>query len=108
PMLIYLFSPAQPVGGGPAIPRGVFSVLLPGQPRSLESAGPVETLAVAFDFPAACSKVKSPEAALLRGADPGVRALAHEIRRVLLSEGDQARDYLAGLGATPATRAPQG
>ena len=107
PMMIFLFSPARPARGGPAVPRGVFSVLLPGQPRSLESAGSVETLAMAFDLPAACSKVKSPDAALLRGADPGVRALAHEIRRVLLSEGDQARDYLAGLADTLVTRALQ-
>ena len=107
PLLIFLFSPAQPSRGGAPIPRGVFSVLLPGPPTSLESGGPTETLAVAFDLPAACSRVTAPDAAPLRGSDPGVRALAHEMRRVLLSEGEQARDYLARLADTLVARALQ-
>jgi AraC family transcriptional regulator len=103
PMVIFLFSPARPARGGPAVPRGTFSLLLPGQPRSLESAEAVETLAVAFDPPTTCSR--PPADAPLRGVDPGVRALAHEMRRVLLSEGDQARDYLAHLADTLVARA---
>jgi AraC family transcriptional regulator len=85
----------------------VFSVLLPGPPLSLESGGPTETLAVAFDPPAACSRVTTPGAAPLRGVDPGVRALAHEIRRVLLSEGEQAQAYLASLADALVARALQ-
>jgi AraC family transcriptional regulator len=105
PMMIFLFSPARPARGGPAIPRGAFSLLLPGPPLSLESAEPTETLAVAFDPPSAC--VHRPDAARLRGMDPGVRALAHEMRRVLLTEGEQARTYLARLADTLITRALQ-
>jgi AraC family transcriptional regulator len=107
PMMIFLFSPARPARGGPAIPRGAFSLLLPGRPLSLESAEPTETLAVAFDLPTACSQVHPAGAAPLRGADPGVRALAHEMRRVLLTEGEQARTYLARLADTLVTRALQ-
>jgi AraC-like DNA-binding protein len=107
PMVIFLFSPARPARGGPAIPRGSFSLLLPGPPLSLESAEPTETLAVAFDPPTACNRAGPLDATRLRGVDPGVRALAHEIRRVLLTEGDQARTYLAGLAETFVTRALQ-
>jgi AraC family transcriptional regulator len=107
PMMIFLFSAARPARGGPAIPRGGFSLLLPGGPLRLESAEPTETLAVAFDPPTACSRGRAPGEAALRGADPGVRALAHEMRRVLLTEGEQARTYLARLADTLVTRALQ-
>lgn len=107
PMLLFLFSPAQPAHGGPAVPRGTFSLLLPGQPLSLESAGPAETLAVAFDPPIECRGAARPDAASLRGMDPGVRALAHEMRRVLLTEGEQAGAYLARLADTLVARALQ-
>jgi len=105
PMVIFLFSSAQPARGGPAIPRGAFSLLLPGRPLSLESAGPAETLAIAFDLPTECSRAAPPDAEPLRGLDPGVRALAHEMRRVLLTEGDQAQSYLARLADTLVARA---
>jgi AraC family transcriptional regulator len=105
PMVIFLFSPARAARGGPAAPRGAFSLLLPGRPRSLESAEPTETLAVAFDPPTDCSRVDPPDEASQSRVDPGVRALAHEMRRVLLSEGDQARDYLARLADTLVARA---
>jgi AraC family transcriptional regulator len=105
PMMIFLFSPARPARGGPAVPRGTFSVLLPGHPLHLESAGPAETLAVAFDLPAECRRVTPPATGSLRGLDPGVRALAHEMRRVLLTEGEQARAYLAHLADTLVARA---
>jgi len=105
PMLIFLFSPARPAHGGPAAPRGAFSLLLPGHPRSLESAEPAETLAVAFDPPAACQGAPPPEEETPKRVDPGVRALAHEMRRVLLTEGEAARDYLARLADTLIARA---
>lgn len=105
PMVLFLFSPARPARGGPAVPRGAFSVLLPGRPLSLESAGPAEVLAVAFDPPTECSRAAPADEAPLRGVDPGVRALAHEMRRVLLTEGEQAQSYLARLADTLVTRA---
>jgi AraC-like DNA-binding protein len=107
PMLVYLFSPARTARGGRALPRGAFSLLLPGEPRSLESAEPAEILAVAFDPPAACTRTGGPDAPPLGGVDPGVRALAHEIRRVLLSEGTDARTYLTGLADILVARALQ-
>lgn len=105
PMVIFLFSPARAARGGATFQRGAFSLLLPGQPLSLESADPTETLAVAFDPPNSCSRAPDPGATILRGVDPGVRALAHEIRRVLLIEGDQASPYVAQLADTLVTRA---
>lgn len=107
PMVVFLFSSARPARGGPAIPRGSFSLLLPGRPISLESAEPAETLAVAFDPPTECRGVTPPDAGPLRGADPGVRALAHEMRRVLLTEGKQAQAYLAHLADTLVARTLQ-
>jgi AraC family transcriptional regulator len=104
PMVIFLFSPARPARGGPTIPRGAFRLLLPGRPLSLESAEPAETLAVAFDPPTTCTWLRPPDAAPLRGVDPGVRALAHEMRRVLLTEGKHAEAYLARLADTLVTR----
>ena len=64
-----------------------------------------ETLAIAFDPPSECSRKEDPDATALRGADPGVHALAHEMRRVLLTEGEQAQTYLARLADTLITRA---
>jgi AraC family transcriptional regulator len=107
PMLLFLFSPARPARGGPAIPRGAFSLLMPGRPLSLESAEPAEVLAVAFDPPVDCCGVTPPDAASRGRLDPGVRALAHEMRRVLLTEGEQARAYLAHLADTLVARALQ-
>jgi AraC family transcriptional regulator len=106
PMVIFLFNAAQPARGGPAFPRGAFSLLVPSAPLSLESAEPVETLAVAFAprdgvvLPA----VSTPPPGTV---DPGVHALAHEVRRVLLTEGAEARVYLERLADTLVTRAAQ-
>jgi AraC family transcriptional regulator len=107
PMLIFLFSPARPARGGPAVPRGAFSLLLPGRPRSLECAEPAETLAVAFDAPNDCSRIDPSDDTSAKRVDPGVRALAHEMRRVLLSEGAHARDYLTRLADALLARALQ-
>ncbi len=106
PMVIFLFNAAQPAHGGPAFPRGAFSLLAPGAPMRLESVAPVETLAVAFSprdglqLPAASTPPPGT-------VDPGVHALAHEIRRVLLAEGDEASAYLERLTDTLVTRAAQ-
>lgn len=106
PMVIFLFGSARPARGGPTIPRGAFSLLLPGRPLSLESAEPVETLAVAFE-PRAGFSLAGAETAAMAGLDPGVRALAHEMRRVLLAEGAEACAYLERLADTLVTRAFQ-
>jgi AraC family transcriptional regulator len=106
PMVIFLFNAAQPARGGPAFPRGAFSLLVPGVPLSLQSAEPVETLAVAFAprDGIALPAVSTPPPGTV---DPGVHALAHEVRRVLLTEGPEARPYLERLTDTLVTRAAQ-
>jgi AraC family transcriptional regulator len=104
PMVIFLFNAAQPARGGPAFPRGAFSLLVPGVPLHLESAEPVETLAVAF-APRAGVRLPAESTPPPGTVDPGVHALAHEMRRVLLTEGEEARDYLQSLADTLVTRA---
>jgi AraC family transcriptional regulator len=106
PMVIFLFNAAQPARGGPAFPRGAFSLLVPGLPLSLQSAAPVETLAVAFT-PAVGMRLPEVSTPPPGTIDPGVHALAHEVRRVLLSEGADARAYLERLADTLVTRAAQ-
>ncbi|THD64825.1 AraC family transcriptional regulator [Phenylobacterium sp.] len=106
PMVIFLFNAAQPARGGPAFPRGAFSLLVPGEPRRLESAEPVETLAVAFS-PREGIRLPAVSTPPPGTVDPGVHALAHEVRRVLLTEGDEARAYLERLTDTLITRAAQ-
>ncbi|HZZ68494.1 MAG TPA: AraC family transcriptional regulator [Phenylobacterium sp.] len=69
----------------------------------LESTDPVETLAVAFAHPAAAGLSEQQRGQ--RDIDPGVRALAHEIRRVLLHEGEAALDYLEHLADSLIARA---
>jgi AraC-like DNA-binding protein len=104
PMVIFLFNAAQPARGGPAFPRGAFSLLAPGAPLHLESLEPVEILAVAF-APRDGVRLPAESTPPPGTVDPGVHALAHEMRRVLLSEGEEAREYLESLADTLITRA---
>jgi AraC family transcriptional regulator len=104
PMVIFLFNAAQPARGGPAFPRGAFSLLVPGAPLHLESLEPVEILAVAF-APRPNVHLPAESTPPPGTVDPGVHALAHEMRRVLLSEGEAARDYLVSLADSLILRA---
>lgn len=106
PMVLFLFNATRPARGGVTFPRGAFSILAPGAPLNLESAEPTEVLAVAFDPKAGLSlpEASTPPPGVV---DPGVHALAHEMRRVLLSEGEEARDYLVRLADTLVARAAQ-
>jgi AraC family transcriptional regulator len=104
PMVIFLFNAAQPTEGGPAFPRGAFSLLVPGAPLHLESAEPVEILAMAF-APRPNLHLPIESTPPPGRVDPGVHALAHEMRRVLLTEGEEARDYLVTLADSLITRA---
>ncbi|HEX3889193.1 MAG TPA: AraC family transcriptional regulator [Phenylobacterium sp.] len=103
PMVVFLFTPAESRTTGERFPRGAFSLLTPGAPVRLESTDPVETLAVAFAHPAAAGLAEQQRGQ--RDIDPGVRALAHEIRRVLLHEGEAALDYLEHLADSLIARA---
>jgi AraC-like DNA-binding protein len=103
PMVIFLFTPAHSAATGERFPRGAFSLLTPGDPVRLESAEPVETLAVAFACPEAAGVVRQERGQ--KTVDPGVRALAHEIRRVLLHEGEAAMAYLEQLADSLILRA---
>ncbi|MBS0363801.1 MAG: helix-turn-helix transcriptional regulator [Proteobacteria bacterium] len=103
PMVVFLFTPARSRATGERFPRGAFSLLTPGAPVTLESAEPVETLAVAFACPAAAGLPHQERGQ--KTIDPGVRALAHEIRRVLLNEGDAAMAYLEQLADSLIVRA---
>src|SRR3569623_686941 len=103
PMVVFLFTPARSRVTGERFPRGVFSLLTPGAPVTLESAEPVETLAVAFASPAAAGLPHQERGQ--KTVDPGVRALAHEIRREMLTEGEAAMAYLEQLADSLIVRA---
>ncbi|HEY3951039.1 AraC family transcriptional regulator [Phenylobacterium sp.] len=103
PMVVFLFTPARSRATGERFPRGAFSLLTPGAPVTLESAEPVETLAVAFNCPAAAGLPHQERGQ--KTIDAGVRALAHEIRRVLLNEGEAAMAYLEQLADSLIVRA---
>jgi AraC family transcriptional regulator len=120
PVLLFLFGPAR----GDAIERtavcrsGSFAVLTPGASLELHIPDALEVLAVAYDG----AGVSSPRGIGAQPrhdlVDPGVRTLAHEMRRVLLRERRPSLDYVEGLarsmlvralqviGSTPARRRP--
>ena len=70
----------------------------------------MEVLAVAYDRlpdPLRAAVQGLGEGEPLEQADPGLRALAHEMRRVVLGERLDRGDYLAGLARTMLVRALQ-
>ncbi|MBS0334301.1 MAG: helix-turn-helix transcriptional regulator [Proteobacteria bacterium] len=107
PMLVFLFTAAQPLHGGPPCPKGSFTLLVPGRPKTLAASDPVETLTVAFDNPAAAGRLMQALEPGRKATDPGVRAIAHEMRRVILREGPAAVAYLQHLADSLIARALQ-
>jgi len=107
PVLVFLFNGATRAADRKPCPRGAFTLLPPGTPMTLQSAEPVEVLTIAYaharQAPRAWPQGPS-EPALI---DAGVRALAHEIRRVLLREKESSRAYLEGLAEATLVRALQ-
>jgi AraC family transcriptional regulator len=73
----------------------------------LQSVDPVEVLTIAYARAAQAPRAwpQGPSEPAL--TDSGVRALAHEIRRVLLREGETSRAYLEGLAEAMLVRALQ-
>ncbi|WP_374573992.1 helix-turn-helix domain-containing protein [Phenylobacterium sp.] len=113
PMLAFAFGAAQgeaAVEGGR--PRAVssraetFALLRPGVRSVFRHPDPLEVLTLAYDETALADH---PEPGEPSGdiADPGVRALAHEARRVLLQEAVPDRDYLEAIGQAMLARAVQ-
>ena len=108
PLLLYRFS-GQRAAATPT-PAEAFVLLPPGLTAECEEAGPMEVLAVAYDrLPDALGMAVRDlgEDEPLEQADPGLRALAHEMRRVVLGERLDHGDYLAGLARTMLVRALQ-
>jgi AraC family transcriptional regulator len=102
PVLLFSFGAVGAGGSGPACRADSFALLRPGRPQDLSHPDPVEVLAVAFP-PGALPP--SADAAPFDVVDPGVRALAHEIRRVLMQERAPDRSYLEALGQAMLVRA---
>lgn len=102
PVLLFSFGAVGGGGQGPACRADSFALLHPGGPVNLSHPEPVEVLAVAFE-PQALPP--SAEATPFDMVDPGVRALAHELRRVLMQEGEPDRAYLEAVGRALLVRA---
>jgi AraC family transcriptional regulator len=108
PVLVFLFNGSHRASDHRPCPRGSFAVLPAGAPTLLQSADPLEALSIAYARPP-----ETPHPWPSQGVDElpltdaGVRALAHEIRRVLLSEGEASRAYLQNLADAMLVRALQ-
>lgn len=106
PMVLFLFNLERGAGAAADCTRGSFTLLLPGMSASFDPPGPMEVLAVAYDDPAAALEgARATGAAPAFVTDAGIRALAHEIRRVLLREGESAAEYLESLARSFLIRA---
>lgn len=108
PLLLYRFS-GRRAADEPA-PAEAFVLLPPGLTADCEEPGPMEVLAVAYDRlpdPLRLAVQDLGEDEPLEQSDPGLRALAHEMRRVVLGERLDHGDYLAGLARTMLVRALQ-
>lgn len=102
PVLLFSFGAVGGSGSGPACRADSFALLRPGGPVDLSHPDPVEVLAFAYE---PRSLPPSPDATPFDIVDPGVRALAHEARRVLMQEEAPDRDYLEALGRAVLVRA---
>lgn len=100
PVLLFSFGAAG--GHGPACRADSFTLLRPGGSVSLSHPEPVEVLAVAFEPQALPTGADAPPFDMV---DPGVRALAHELRRVLMQEAEPDRAYLEAVGRAMLVRA---
>jgi AraC-like DNA-binding protein len=105
PLVLFLFN-LDRAAAGREYTRGSFTLLRPGMTATFDPPEPMEVLAVAYDDPteathAGVALSGSPPC----GMDAGVRALSHEIRRVLLQEGEGAAEYLESLAHSLLIRA---
>lgn len=102
PVLLFSFGAVGGHGSGPACRAGSFALLRPGGTVSLSHPDPVEVLAVAFEPQALPASAEAPPFDVV---DAGVRALAHELRRVLMQEAEPDRAYLEAVGRAMLVRA---
>jgi AraC family transcriptional regulator len=113
PVLLFLFSAAGAKARKGGCTRGSFTLLVPGMTASFDTDEPHEVLALAYKDGAAGPGLGAPNLDLIDPAarqcavDPGARAIAQEIRRVLLHEGEAAADYLESLARSLLVRAVQ-
>ena len=102
PVLLFSFGAVGGHGSGPACRADSFALLRPGGAISLSHPDPVEVMAVAFEPQALPASAEAPPFDVV---DPGVRALAHELRRVLMQEAEPDRAYLEAVGRAMLVRA---
>ena len=107
PVLLVVLSTAPRVAGRSACGRGSFALLTPGSPARMETDDPIEVLALAFDDASQHDFSGLGDGPVHRGLDMGVRAVAQEVRRVMLHEGEASAAYLESLGRSLLVRALQ-
>lgn len=113
PMLVFAFGAAQGMaqnedGQARAVASraGSFALLRPGVRSNYRNSEPLEVLTIAYapETAVGAAPLAEPEGARL---DPGVRALAHEVRRVMLQEAFPDHDYIEALALAMLARAVQ-
>jgi AraC family transcriptional regulator len=106
PILLFLFDPGSSRDSHPdrVCAKGSFTLLRPGSETVIENDDPIELLGIAYDQP-----IRVVEPAVVAEercvVDPGARTIAHEIRRMLLREGEAGADYIESLAQTLLVRA---
>lgn len=110
PVMLFLFNAPRPTHGEGRGPKraGSFALLRPGRPVEIHHPDPLEVLAVVYDDPALWphEPEDAPEPDCGR-VDPGVRTLAHELRRVVLREPAPDTGYVEALARSLLLRALQ-
>ena len=110
PVMLFLFNAPRAANVDRRGPKraGSFALLRPGRPVEIHHPDPLEVLAVVYDDPAIWPQdgLDASEDQCGR-VDPGVRALAHELRRVVLREPEPDTGYVEALAQSLLLRALQ-
>ena len=97
PVVLFLFNAVREPGAETVCPRGTFKLLTPGEAFAIDVPGTPEMLAVAYDDLPLELDVSRLAGNANEGIDQGASAIARELRRTLLREGNAATGYLQSL-----------
>ncbi len=97
PVILFLLNAIREPGAQTICPRGTFKLLTPGEVFAIDIPGALEMLAVAYDDLPLELDVSRLAGNAKEGIDQGASAIARELRRTLLREGNGATGYLQSL-----------